>query len=108
MVHTYGADNSYVLFKIEPMVGTMDAIVRATLDRDPAMETAAKRIRTAARRARCRPASGRMLLLCSDLLVLCAEVGSSTPRGRGTLSEAVRSAERSRPLREHRALAPPF
>ncbi|MGH8636293.1 MAG: hypothetical protein ACREUZ_04070 [Burkholderiales bacterium] len=63
---------------------------------------------SATRSTRCRPAPGKALLLCSDLLDLCGEVGLGASRRCGSLGDAVRNAERSRRQREYKALAPPL
>ena len=71
------------------------------------MGTASKGTKTALRRERFGAASGKTLLLCSDLLVVCDEAGQGAPCGRGTLCDAVRNAELSRRPRDVKGLAPP-
>jgi hypothetical protein len=71
------------------------------------METASKGIGTALRRGRFGPVSGKTLLLCSDLLVVCDETGWRAPPGCGTLYDVVRNAELSRRAREGKGLAAP-
>jgi hypothetical protein len=71
------------------------------------MKTASKGTGTALRRGRFRSVSGKTLLLCSDLLVVCDKAGWVAPPGCGTLCDAVRNAEPSRRPRDVKGLAPP-